>query len=134
LSGERIVEAKQQALKNGCLDALLVKPLDRVIGSTEGDIFIVVNGTVINAPKDAVELTSAQVGSIADRESIPLVPRSTPLLLADVVAADEVFVAGISCGIIAIVRVDGKPIGLGTEGPIAKRIREAYCQLTRGSD
>ena len=46
--------------------------------------------------------------------------------------ADEVFLAGISCGVIAIVRVDGKDIGTGTEGPATREIRRRYHALTRG--
>ena len=46
--------------------------------------------------------------------------------------ADEVFLAGTSCGVVGIVRVDEKPLGAGTEGPITRTIREAYERLTRG--
>ena len=50
----------------------------------------------------------------------------------DFLAADELFLAGISCGVVPIVRVNKKTIGSGTEGPITRRIREAYRKLTRG--
>jgi branched-chain amino acid aminotransferase len=132
LSGAWIVEAKQCAVKNGCLDALLVTPPDRVIGCIEGDIFIVSNGAIITAPSSAVEMASGYVGSIAKHEAIPWAPRSSPLPLADVIAANEAFLAGTSCGIIGIVQVDGKSIGAGRQGPVTQRIRTAYHLLTRG--
>jgi branched-chain amino acid aminotransferase len=132
LSGAWIVEAKQCAVKNGCLDALLVTPPDGVIGSTEGDLFIVSSGAVINAPTSAVDVASAHVGSIVDGEGIPRSPRSSPLPLADVVAADEAFLAGTSCGIIGVVQVDGKSIAAGRPGPVTQRIWQAYHQLSRG--
>ena len=50
---------------------------------------------------------------------------------ADLLAADEVFVAGTSCGVIGVVRLDGRDIGTGTEGPVTRRIREEYRALTR---
>ena len=50
----------------------------------------------------------------------------------DLFAADEVFLAGTSGGVIAIVRVDGKDIGIGREGPVTRTIRERYRALTRG--
>jgi len=50
--------------------------------------------------------------------------------LADLVAAEEVFIAGTACGVIGVVRIDGHDIGTGTEGPVTRDIREAYRQLT----
>jgi branched-subunit amino acid aminotransferase/4-amino-4-deoxychorismate lyase len=46
--------------------------------------------------------------------------------------ADEVFLAGTTCGIIGIVKIDGKDIGTGTEGPVTKAVRERFNALTRG--
>ena len=46
--------------------------------------------------------------------------------------ADEVFQVGTSCGVIAVVRIDGREIGGGTEGPITRQLRERYLAVTRG--
>jgi branched-chain amino acid aminotransferase len=51
---------------------------------------------------------------------------------SSLLSSDEVFLAGTTCGVIAIISIDKKPIGTGGEGPITKRIREAYGKLTRG--
>ena len=52
---------------------------------------------------------------------------------ADLLAADEVFLAGTACGVIGIVRLDGRDIGSGTEGPVTRQIRDRYHALTRGA-
>ena len=51
--------------------------------------------------------------------------------LPDLLAAEEVFIAGTACGVIGIVRIDGQDIGTGTEGPVTRRIRDGYQQLTQ---
>ena len=51
----------------------------------------------------------------------------------DLSAAEEAFVAGTSCGVIGIVRLDGRDIGTGVEGPITRQLRERYRALTGGS-
>ena len=37
-----------------------------------------------------------------------------------------------ACGVIGIVRIDGKDIGSGTEGPRTREIRSRFERLTRG--
>ncbi|HSQ55740.1 MAG TPA: hypothetical protein VLM40_08335, partial [Gemmata sp.] len=50
--------------------------------------------------------------------------------LVDLLAADEVFIAGTACGVIGIVRVDGREIGNGKEGKLTRVIRERFQALT----
>ena len=40
--------------------------------------------------------------------------------LADLASAEEVFLAGTSCGVIGIVKIDDHAIGSGGEGPITR--------------
>lgn len=53
---------------------------------------------------------------------------------AELAAADEVFLAGTACGVIAVIRLDGRDVGTATEGPVTRSLREAYRTLTRGRD
>ena len=47
---------------------------------------------------------------------------------ADLLAAEEVFIAGTACGVIGIVRIDGATVAGGAEGPVTRGIRTAYRQ------
>ena len=72
-------------------------------------------------------VVGAPVTAKSERDDVRLMP-------SDLLLADEVFLAGTSCGVIGIVRVDNEPIGSGTEGPITRQIRQAYRRLTRGPE
>ena len=126
------VRAKQAALKAGCLEALIVDR-NEFFGGTEGGVYLV-SGNRIRLPiLGATEQMFDAIAHLASN-SVPsleamVVKKATNRELFD---ADEVFLAGITCGVIGIVKVDDRVIGTGREGPITKRIREAYRKLTRG--
>jgi branched-chain amino acid aminotransferase len=44
--------------------------------------------------------------------------------------ADEAFVTGTMGGLVPVIRVDGRPIGDGTPGPVTKRLTDHYADLT----
>lgn len=111
LGAPHVVGAKAAALKTGCLDAILLDRLGRVAGTTEGRLFVVQNGEVSRGwgyPDVAADLPATD---------------APELTLADVLAADEAFIAGTTCGVIAVVRCDGGDIGGGAEGPVTRAIR-----------
>lgn len=97
LGAPHIVAAKRAALRAGCLDAILLDRQGRIAGTTEGRLFVVKDGVVRRAwglPDVAADVDAT------DAE----------LTMADVVAADEVFLAGTAPGRIAVVRCDGVEI------------------------
>ncbi len=130
LGRPHVVLAKAHTLRAGCLEAVLVGSEGAVVGGTEGTFFLVRGETITPLPSYPPDAAWAAVIDLA-RETGPRVPVSgaTP---ADLLAADEVFLAGTACGVIGIVRVDGTDIGTGTEGPVTRTIRERYRTLTRG--
>ncbi len=105
------VRAKQAALDSGCLDAIVLDEQDRVICLTEGDLVLVKGGV----------LRTSSTAALFDEPF-----EYAELTLSHVLNADELFLAGVTGGIIAIVNVDGQRIGSGREGPIANRIRGVY--------
>jgi branched-chain amino acid aminotransferase len=123
-----VVLAKLFALKLGCLEALLKDEAGGLIGATEGELFFVRSGMLYPVPPGSA-VASQAVLELA-RPVMP-VGFSAPVRPAELIAADEVFLAGTACGIIGIVRLDGQDIGSGTEGSITKQIRERYQELVR---
>jgi branched-chain amino acid aminotransferase len=122
--------AKQYALRNGCLEALFVNRSGDLVGTTEGFLFLVKDGAVIVAGKQPRDVTGFAVAALAVDSGFVVVEHA--VRLPDLLAADEAFEAGAACGVIGIVRVDGKDVSIGTEGRVTRAIREAYERLTRG--
>jgi branched-chain amino acid aminotransferase len=131
LGRTEVVSARRHALRAGCLDAVLIDPDGEVIGTTEGDLFFVRGGTVSIACLSTCIEASAVIplahGLAPWKWEYPATP-------AELRTADEVFLVGTACGVIGVVRIDGRDIGTGTEGPVTRAVREAYHDLTRGAD
>jgi branched-chain amino acid aminotransferase len=126
-----LVSARRHALRNGCLDALLVNHQQHVVGTTEGAVFWskANQWTVASRIPDCTvticqELIREQGGCIS-----PVPGDRTSLL-----EADEAFLAGTTCGVIAILRVDGRALSSGTTGPLTHEIRQRYQMRMRGEE
>ena len=46
--------------------------------------------------------------------------------------ASEIIITGTNKEITPIVRLDGRPVGTGTPGPVTRRVQAAYSELVRG--
>jgi branched-chain amino acid aminotransferase len=125
------VASKTVALRRGCLDALRFDPGAGLIGATEAAAFVVRDGTLRTGPgrlgPDPV--ARAFVLHLASEAGIPVV--ESPITRSDLAGADEVFVAGTAGELIAVVKVDDRPVGSGQEGPITRRLRELYHAAVR---
>jgi branched-chain amino acid aminotransferase len=129
LGRPHVVLAKQHALQNGCLEAVLTGPDGTLLGTTEGALFYLKDWSAVTAGR-AGDATAMVVAEAA--EGLGLTATEFPAVPTDLLSAPEVFVAGTACGVIGIVRLDGTNIGTGTEGPVTRAIRERYHALTRG--
>lgn len=126
LGRPHIVLAKQYALRHGCLEAVLTDRAGGLVGTTEGMLLVCRGGTIL----PAAGLPPEPLG----RHLLPgesLVSQG-PLTVADLLTADEAFIVGTTCGVIGVVRVDGRTIGGGTEGPITRSVRDRYYAVVRG--
>ena len=128
LGRPHIALAKKYALANGCLEALLLNTSGHVIGTTEGFLFLVQEGALVVAGGQPEDATGFAVAVMAGEGG--LVVAEYAVKLVDLLAADEVFIAGTACGVIGIVRVDGREIGNGKEGKLTRVIRERFQALS----
>jgi branched-chain amino acid aminotransferase len=123
-----IVQAKRHALQNGCLEALLQTRDGRIVGTTEGFLFVVKDGALVVAGGQLEDATGFALAALAGENGA--VVAEYGVKRDDLLSAEEVFIAGTACGVIGIVRIGGRDIGSGTEGPVTRGIRDAYQQLT----
>lgn len=130
LGQPHIALAKYRALESGCLEAILVNQEDKLVGTTEGFLFLVEAGALVTAAGQPTEATGFAIAAMAG-ESLAVVAEYA-VGIDNLYSAEEALIAGTSCGVIGIVRVDGKDIGTGAEGPVTRAIRERYHVLTRG--
>jgi branched-chain amino acid aminotransferase len=124
-----VVLARRFALKAGCLDAVLTDHGGHVIGTTEGELFQVRGGAIGYVPP--CNTPEALAVLLVARANHPQLSPGT-VTPADLAAADEVFLVGAACGVIGVVRIDGRDIGTGTAGPVTRAVQAEYRKLTRG--
>jgi branched-chain amino acid aminotransferase len=123
-----VVQAKRHALQNGCLEALFQNFEGRIVGTTEGFLFLVKDGALVVAGGQREDATGFALAAHAGESEA--VVAEYGVKRDDLLAAEEVFIAGTACGVIGIVRIDGTDVGGGEEGPVTRELREAYQQLT----
>ena len=98
--------------------------------ASASNVFIVKRGVLLSPPKSNLILpgiTYDVVTEIARAANIPLEFRD--IAEAEVRGADEVWVTSSSKEILAIVKLDGKPVGDGKPGPLFKRAYQLYQEL-----
>lgn len=117
------VLAKQQAVAAGAFDAIFVAETGEVREGTSSNLFMVKDGMLSTHP-----LTPRILPGIT-RQVVLELAREAGLTVAEryddrafLMAADEVFLTGTVTEVLPITRIDGKPVGEGAVGPVARRL------------
>lgn len=124
--------AKIEGLQAGCIEALMLNHKGEVAECTGDNIFLVRRGELLTPPKEAGILegiTRDAVIELACESQIPV--REIPLTKHDVYIADECFLTGTAAEVVPVVKVDSRPIGDGTPGPITRDLMAKFHRLTR---
>lgn len=124
--------AKIEAIRAGCLEALMLNHKGEVAECTGDNVFIVKKGLVKTTAPDSGILegvTRNLVMELAKKAGIPLV--ECTLTRHDIYTADECFLTGTAAEVIAVTDCDGRVIGSGKQGPVTKQLREAFIRYTR---
>ena len=125
------IMAKIEGSKAGCLEALMLNHKGEVAECTADNIFIVRDGKLLTPPTDAGILdgvTRDAVLEIARDAQIPAFEKT--LTRHDVYVADECFMTGTAAEIISVVKIDDRLIGDGKPGPVTRKLKELFHQLT----
>ncbi|CAN7229125.1 D-amino-acid transaminase [Phenylobacterium sp. LjRoot225] len=125
--------AKQKAKEAGAAEAWFVDDLGFVTEGASSNAWIVdadgrlrTRDTNANILRGVTRLTLMDV--IAE-EGLQLDER--PFTPAEAVAAKEAFITGAGALVLPVVAVDGKPVGNGSPGPLATRLRRLYIERVR---
>ena len=95
---------------------------------TNGNFWIVENGTIISPPGQAM-LRGVTRGAILELAGLLEVPiRETSFQLYDVMNADEAFITVTSRCVLPVTRINGSEIGDGKPGPMVARLTNAWAE------
>ncbi len=126
--------AKSEAIQNGFDEAIMLTYEGHVSEGSAANIFLLLNGELVTpAPTENILLgiTRDTVMELARRE-LGRITRERQVDRTELYAADEIFLCGTGVQMAPVVRVDHRPVGDGTIGPIARTIQETYFDIVRG--
>jgi len=126
------VLAKQEAVRAGAQDAWLVADGMVTEGASSTAWIVTVDGTLVTRARSHVTLpgcTSDALAALVGELGLTIDWR--PFSLEEAYAAREAFNSAAGTLILPIVAIDGSPIGDGTPGPIAARLRALYIEAAR---
>jgi len=121
--------AKQQALQAGVFDAIFVSEDGVVREATSSNVIIAKDGRLITHPLTEHILpgiTRHVLLEICAERSLPVEERFFDL--DALYAADEVFLTGTVTEVLPIVSIDGRSIGDGKIGPLARELYQALLE------
>jgi D-alanine transaminase len=122
---------RQRAAEAGCDEGLFVRENGIVTEGTASNAFFVRGGALFTHPSDNRILngvTREAVLEIARLQGVRV--RYQGVTLAEAMASEEVFVTGTLSEITPVVSIDAKPVGTGKPGPVTRKLRAAYRELT----
>jgi branched-chain amino acid aminotransferase len=125
---------KTDALRAGFDEALVLTQAGHISEGSAENLFMIRDGVLITPPvtENVLEgITRRSVMALAEEElGLPVVER--PIDRTEVYICDELFMTGTAAQITAITRVDYRPVGGGSMGPVATRLRELFLDVVSG--
>jgi D-alanine transaminase len=120
---------RQLSAEIGANETILFRDA-KLTEASASNVFIVKRGVILAPPKSNLILpgiTYDVVAELAAANDIPLEFREIDE--AEVRAADELWVSSSSKEVLAIVELDGQPIGEGRPGPVFRRMYQLYQEF-----
>jgi D-alanine transaminase len=121
------VMAMQAAKEANCQEAVFYLPDGTLTEGSHTSLFGVRDGAVLTAPNSNAILpgiTRGLVLRLADRAGVPVTERR--LRRDELGDVQELFLTGTTSEVLPVTRVDGRQVGDGQPGPIARRLQEAF--------
>ncbi len=120
------VMGREQALRAGAFEAVFVRD-GKVTEGAGSNLFAVIGKKIITPPAGPYILsgiTREVVLQIGKENGLEMVEKE--LKLAQLYAADELFLTGTTVEVLPVIRLDGKPIGAGRPGEKTKFLSRAF--------
>jgi len=117
---------RQLSAESGGAETILFRG-GKLTEASASNVFAVKRGVIVSPAKDHLILpgiTYDVIAELARANGMPIEFRD--VLEAEVRAADELWVTSSSKEVLAIVELDGRPIGEGVPGPVFRRMYQLY--------
>jgi D-alanine transaminase len=111
----------------GFHEAVFIEDDETIAECCSANIFVIKEGRGATPPKSTRILggvTREEVIALAGKHGIPLQERL--VTLAELRAADEVFLTGTTIEVLPVTQVDEQPVGAGKPGPVTQRLYERF--------
>ena len=123
---------RQQAVDAGCAETILIRDDSFMTEGAASNIFVVKNGTLLAPPKDNLMLPGITYDVVLELAAANGIPHEVRRVLKDeVFGADELLLTSSTREVVAITRVDGKPVGTGRPGPMFAKLNTLYQDFKR---
>jgi D-alanine transaminase len=120
---------RQVSADAGAVETILLRD-GNLTEASASNVFVVKRGVILSPPKSNLILpgiTFDVVAELAQGAGLPLEFRA--VAEAEVRGADEIWVTSSSKEVLAIVALDGKPVGDGKPGPVFRRMHGLYQEF-----
>lgn len=127
------VLARQSAIDAGAAECVMYRDGFLTEGSSS-NIWVVRDARVLAPPRDRLILEGIRYGllqELCESQGLPFEMR--PISRAEVESADELMLSSATKEVLAITRLDGRPVGSGEPGPVFARLHVAYQQAKTAS-
>ena len=128
--------AVDEAHMHGADEAIFLTADGHVSEGGSSNLFMLRDGRLVTPPvtADILEgITRDTVATLA-REELGLEVVERQIDRTELYVAEEVFFSGTGAQIAPCVRIDGRPIGDGLIGPVARRLGDVYFAIARAED
>jgi len=126
--------AKTEAVLNGYDEAIVLTQDGHVSEGSAENVFIVRDGVLITPPvtDNILEGITRRVIMELARDELGLQVMERSIDRTELYVADEALFCGTGVQVVAITKIDHRPVGTGALGPIAKALRDLYFEVVRG--
>jgi D-alanine transaminase len=117
---------RQQAVDAGCAETVMLRDGFLTEGAAS-NIFVVKDGVLLAPPPSNLMLTGITYDVVLELAAANDIPHAVRAISeAEVRGADELWMTSSTREIMAIVMLDGAPVGTGVPGPLAQRMDGLY--------
>jgi D-alanine transaminase len=117
---------RQQAIDVECAETIMLRDGFLTEGAAS-NIFVVKDGVLMTPPPSSLMLTGVTYDVVLELAATHGIPHEIrPIPEAEMRAADELWMTSSTKEIMAIVKLDGTPVGAGVPGPLAQRMDGLY--------
>ncbi|MGQ0805506.1 MAG: aminotransferase class IV, partial [Actinomycetota bacterium] len=128
--------AVDEAMDRGADEAIFLTASGHVSEGGSSNLFMVRDAVLVTPPvtADILEGITRETVMTLAREELGMAVVERDIDRTELYVAEELFFSGTGAQVAPFVRVDGRPVGDGRIGPVARRLGEVYFAIARGED